>query len=116
VLGSYQYYEPRYVGGRGLEWSGAPDPDWHRDGDGDFGVVLGNRNSSRYPAYHRLDVSFRRTLEKSWGSITPYVNLINVYNRRNVLFYFFDYERSPAVRSGVSMFPALPTFGVEVRF
>ncbi len=116
VLGSYQYYEPRYVGGRGLEWSGAPDPDADPDDDGDFGVVLGDRNSSRYPAYHRLDVSFRRTFEKSWGSITPYVNLINVYNRRNVLFYFFEYERSPAVRSGVSMFPVLPTFGVEVRF
>ena len=116
VLGSYQYYEPRYVGGRGLEWSGAPDPDANPDDDGDFGVVLGDRNSSRYPAYHRLDVSFRRTFEKSWGSITPYVNLINVYNRRNVLFYFFEYERSPAVRSGVSMFPVLPTFGVEVRF
>ena len=112
VLGSYQYYEPSYVGGRGLEWSGASDP----DGDGDFGVILGDRNSSRYPAYHRLDVSFRRTFEKSWGSITPYVNLINVYNRRNVLFYFFEYERSPAVRSGVSMFPVLPTFGMEVRF
>ena len=116
VLGSYQYYEPRYVGGRGLEWSGAPDPDADPDDDGDFGVVLGDRNSSRYPAYHRLDVSFRRTSEKSWGSITPYVNLVNVYNRRNVLFYFFEYERSPAVRSGVSMFPVLPTFGVEVRF
>ena len=116
VLGSYQYYEPRYVGGRGLEWSGAPDPDADPDDDGDFGVVLGDRNSSRYPAYHRLDVSFRRPSEKSWGSITPYVNLVNVYNRRNVLFYFFEYERSPAVRSGVSMFPVLPTFGVEVRF
>ena len=61
-------------------------------------------------------MSFRRTSEKSWGSITPYVNLVNVYNRRNVLFYFFEYERSPATRSGVSMFPLLPTFGVEVRF
>ena len=119
VLGSYQYYDPRYVGGRGLEWSGAPDPadpDADPDDDGDYGVVLGDRDSSRYPAYHRLDLSFRRTSVKSWGSITPYVNLVNVYNRRNVLFYFFEYERSPAVRSGVSMFPVLPTFGVEVRF
>ena len=99
---------------------GAPDPDTDPDvdpdDDGNYGVVLGDRNSSRYPAYHRLDLSFRRTSEKSWGSITPYVNLINVYNRRNVLFYFFEYERTPATRSGVSMFPLLPTFGVEVRF
>ena len=119
VLGSYQYYDPRYVGGRGLEWSGAPyptDPDADPDDNGDFGVVLGDRNGVRYPAYHRLDVSFRRTSVKSWGTLTPYVNLINVYNRKNVLFYFFEYERTPATRSGVSMFPVLPTFGLEVRF
>ena len=61
-------------------------------------------------------MSFRRDFDKSWGSLTPYVNLVNVYNRRNVLFYFFEYDRAPAVRSGVSMFPVLPTFGLEVRF
>ena len=116
VLGSYRYYEPRYVGGRGLEWSGAPGPDAGPDDDGNFGVVLRDRNSSRYPVNHRLDLSFRRTSEKSWGSLTPYVNLVNVYNQRNVLFYFFEYERNPAVRSGISMFPVLPTFGLEVRF
>ena len=116
VLGSYRYYEPRYVGGRGLEWSGAPGPDADPDDDGDFCVVLRDRNSSRYPTNHRLDLSFRRASEKSWGSLTPYVNLVNVYNQRNVLFYFFEYERNPAVRSGISMFPVLPTIGLEVRF
>ena len=116
VLGSYRYYEPRYVGRRGLEWSGAPGPDADPDDDGAFGVVLRDRNSSRYPANHRLDLSFRRSYEKSWGLLTPYVNLVNVYNQRNVLFYFFEYERDPAVRSGISMFPLLPTFGLEVRF
>ncbi len=61
-------------------------------------------------------MSFRRTSEKSWGTLTPYVSLLNVYNQRNVLFYFFEYQQSPPVRSGVSMFPLLPTFGLEVRF
>jgi len=116
VLGTYQYYETRYVEDRGLVWSGAPGPDADPDDEGQFGVVLGDRNSARYPAYHRLDLSFRRTSVKSWGTLTPYVSLVNVYNRRNVLFYFFEYQRSPPVRSGVSMFPVLPTFGLEVRF
>jgi hypothetical protein len=44
------------------------------------------------------------------------VNVLNVYNRRNPLFYFFEYEQTPPVRSGVSMFPVLPTFGLEVTF
>ncbi len=117
ALGSYRYYEPSYVENRELAWSGAEaslaDDSDSFDG---YGVVLEERNSSRYPTYHRLDASFRKTFDKSWGRLTPYVNLVNVYNQRNVLFYFFEYERDPATRSGFSMFPVLPTFGLEMRF
>ena len=118
ALGSYRYYDATYLDTGGLEWSGTADapPDEDPDLSGDYGVVLEDRNSSRYPTYHRLDASFRKTFDKSWGVLTPYVNLINLYNRKNVLFYFFEYELDPAVRSGVSMFPVLPTFGLEVRF
>jgi hypothetical protein len=108
ALGSYTYYTPRNVGDRGLE---ADD-----DVISGVGVVLGPRNAARYPLYHRLDVSFRRRFDKSWGALTPYVNLVNVYNRKNVLFYFYEYDRSPPVRSGISMFPILPTVGLEVSF
>jgi hypothetical protein len=66
--------------------------------------------------YHRLDSSARKTFRKSWGTLVPYVNVLNVYNRRNPLFYFFEYEQTPPVRAGVSMFPVLPTFGLEVTF
>jgi hypothetical protein len=121
ALGSYRYYEPTYVREGGLAWSGAEASlatEDESDGplaDG-YGVVLEDRNSSRYPTYHRLDASFRKTFDKSWGRLTPYLNLVNLYNQRNVLFYFFEYEADPATRSGVSMFPVLPTFGLEVRF
>jgi len=112
ALGSYAYYSPRYVEGGELDWTGDDDS----SALGGYGVVLAGRNSSRYPLYHRLDVSFRRTFPKSWGSLTPYLNLVNVYNRRNVLFYFFQYDQDPPVRSGISMFPVLPTVGLEVSF
>jgi hypothetical protein len=79
-------------------------------------VLLGQRNAARYPNYHRLDLSVRRTFTKSWGTLTPHIDILNVYNRKNVLFYFYEYQKSPAVRSGISMFPFLPTAGVEVVF
>ena len=79
-------------------------------------MVLGPRNGARYPARHRLDVSFRKPIEKGWGRLTPYLSVINLYNQKNVLFYFFNYEASPPTRSGVSMIPFLPTLGVEVSF
>jgi len=79
-------------------------------------VILGPRNGERYPAYHRLDISVRKTVERRWGSYTPYLQVLNAYNRKNPLFYFYHYDRSPATVSGLSMFPILPTIGLEVTF
>jgi hypothetical protein len=79
-------------------------------------VVPGRRNQERYPAYHRLDVTLRRTFKPRWGTLTPYVQVLNTYNRRNVLFYFYNFSEAPATRSGISMFPVLPTVGVEMTF
>lgn len=114
ALGAYAAYSPRVVDGNGrLEWDGARDD---TDTLGGYAVVLQRRNASRYPTYHRLDVSARKTVTRRWGTLTPYVDVLNTYNRRNVLFYFFEYSEDPPVRSGISMFPFLPTIGVEVRF
>jgi hypothetical protein len=113
ALGAYSYYTPRYVEGGGLDWTGSED---NVDRQGGYGVVVGARNGARYPNYHRLDVSFRRAFPKSWGSMTPYVNLVNAYNQRNVLFYFYQYDAAPPSRSGISMFPVLPTIGLEITF
>ena len=112
AVGSYAYYSPRYVAGGGLDWTGDADA----SESGGYGVVLADRNSSRYPVYHRLDVSLRRAFPKSWGALTPYVNLVNIYNQRNVLFYFYQYEDTPPARAGISMFPVLPTVGLEISF
>jgi hypothetical protein len=79
-------------------------------------VLLGQRNAERYPNYHRLDLSVRKSFTKRWGTLTPHIDILNIYNRKNVLFYFYDYQETPAVRSGISMFPFLPTVGVEAVF
>jgi hypothetical protein len=93
---------------------------WRPPGAGDdaarSAIVLGPRNAERYPAYHRLDVSVRRTHVRRWGSFTPQLDIVNPYDRRNVLFYFYEYDRAPPTRSGISMFPFLPTLGLELRF
>ena len=79
-------------------------------------VALGPRNAERYPGYLRADLGVRKHIQKRWGRITPYLDVLNLTNRRNVLFYFYEYDRTPATRSGISMFPLLPSFGVEVNF
>lgn len=87
-----------------------------QEDDTEPAVVLGPRNGERYPAYHRLDFSVRRTFEKSWGTLTPHIEVLNLYNRKNVLFWFYEYDELPARRTGVSMFPLLPTIGVDFTF
>ena len=78
--------------------------------------VGGDRNSSRYPAYHRLDFAVSRTFVKQRTSITPYLQLVNAYNRRNVWIYTFDYEANPPTSEAISQFPILPTLGVTVEW
>ncbi len=80
------------------------------------GLLLGPRNGDRYPPRHRLDVSLRKAMRWDWGRVTPYLNVLNVYNRKNALFYFFEFDRNPPRRQGVSMTPILPTIGVEMSF
>jgi len=92
------------------------DPIDGGDGRVPLVVVPGERNAQRYPAYHRLDVTVRRTWDRRWGTITPYLQVLNAYNRRNVLFYFYNFDRTPPTRSGISMFPVLPALGLEASF
>lgn len=108
-LGAYAYWD--YSVERGWWKPGAPGFD-----DAQSAIVLGPRNAERYPSYVRLDAGVRRTWPRRWGSLTPYVDVLNILNRRNVLFYYYQYGTIPATRSGISMFPFLPTAGVEVRF
>ena len=105
-LGSFTFYRRVILEGGGLE----EDPDF---GDG---LVLGPRNGARYPVRHRLDVSFRKPMTRGWGTLTPYLNVINLYNQKNVLFYFFEFDQRPPQRAGVSMIPLLPTIGVEISW
>ena len=107
-VGSYLLYEYHLDDGRRV-LDERPD-------SATLGVLLGQRNAERYPNYHRLDVSLRKTFQKRWGTLTPHIDILNVYNHRNVLFYFYEYVDSPPVRTGISMFPFLPTAGVEIVF
>jgi hypothetical protein len=84
--------------------------------DDELAVALGPRNTERYPAYLRLDLGVRKRYEKRWGTLTPYLDVLNVTNRRNVLFYFYEYGHGKATRAGISMFPLLPSIGLEASF
>ncbi len=76
----------------------------------------GAKNSARFPLYHRLDVSLRREGRLFGLSASPYLQVINLYNHKNVFYYFWDHDANPSRLTTVSMFPLLPTLGVDFAF
>ncbi len=71
--------------------------------------LLGKRNASRLPAYHRLDLNVSKKFDFAFAKVYLNFSIINVYNRANI-FYF---DRNTGQR--VNMLPFLPTFVVKVE-
>lgn len=78
--------------------------------------VGGTRNSSRYPAFQRLDLSVTRSTRWRGVNWMPYVSLVNAYNARNVFTYVFDYTDNPPTRTALSQFPLIPTVGLTASW
>ena len=103
-------------------------PDY--DGSGGFGNgPTGNAsfqlypttiNAYRLPPYARLDLSI--TWRRSFGSwsMTPYLQIYNIGNRKNVWFVLFEDESTEEqiVQNArpFNMLPLLPTFGISFHF
>jgi hypothetical protein len=93
-----------------------------------FYPVYGRPNSRHFPIYHRLDLRYSHTTQYSWGYVSWYIEVINVYNNRPVVMEKWDYRlpmypRIPNVGKGnpvKSSFSTtiafIPNFGVEVKF
>jgi len=76
----------------------------------------GSKNSARYPSYHRMDVSLQKHWQVFGLRSKPYLQIVNVYNRKNVFFYFWNHDSNPSELAVVNMFPFLPTMGLEFEF
>jgi outer membrane receptor for ferrienterochelin and colicin len=82
-----------------------------------------NINAARLPAYHRLDVRLTAHAE-FWGARWDfYLDIINLYNRTNVIGYNYDVEwdvpvgQVPGVIRFVNgMLPIVPTLGISAVF
>jgi len=90
------------------------------DGD-DYGIIYSYKDSDRLPAYCRLDISTKYEWATSWGSIEPYLEVINILNRENVGFRNYKIEADDdgtmhLVTDDSGQFPLLPFIGVNVKW
>lgn len=82
--------------------------------DIDYGT---NKFNARKPAYHRMDIRLTAAAEFWSLDWSFYLDVINVYNRKNVVGY--QYYINPDLtlgREANNMFPIIPTFGISARF
>jgi hypothetical protein len=72
------------------------------------------RNSDRMPAYHRLDLRLDRHFLFDTWKLTAYLEVMNVYNRRNVETIAYDYRYRETAT--VATLPIIPVLGVKGEF
>ncbi|MFC1511881.1 TonB-dependent receptor domain-containing protein [Candidatus Latescibacterota bacterium] len=96
-VGGRPYTEPLYLRSNHV---------WIIPGDERF-------NTGRLPDYHRLDIRLdRRYYFKNW-SLVVYLDVMNVYNRKNV----WDYNRDEyGKRESIHQFTTFPVGGFNVEF
>ena len=81
--------------------------------------VLVTEYDFRLPPYHRLDLGIsRRGTIFGWGSYELQLQVINAYNRRNIWFYFFNFEDDGTVeKNEVPQIPVpLPNIAFTLNF
>ena len=73
-------------------------------------------NNVRLPYYGRVDVSLNYHRQFNGWSMAPYLQLFNAGNRKNTWFVNYNYTDGIPDAESVSMFPLLPTIGVNFEF
>ena len=78
--------------------------------------LAASRNSARLLPYHRLDAGVRRRSRLFGAEVEWYLQVFNLYSRRNEWFIQYDPGNPDREASVVKMLPILPTFGFDFRF
>ena len=74
------------------------------------------RNSARLQPYHRLDVSASRSFALRGADSEFYVQVFNIYSRRNEWFVQLDAVEPEVDPRKIKQLPIIPTLGVNFSF
>ncbi|MFC1569531.1 TonB-dependent receptor domain-containing protein [bacterium] len=118
-MGSYQLSEKWRVGVKYQYATGNPHTPVVGSSKlyGDWFVVEGEKNSTRYPDYHTLDIRVDRLFRFKSLTLKTYLEIWNIYNRENVMDYFYNVDAAGNIeRITAADFPMMPMVGINVEF
>lgn len=123
LTGTYRFakwsWTANFVYGTGQAYTPASARYTLRDPASDLPVdrYLGaRRNTARLLPYHRLDIGMRRRFSLFGADAEFYLQIFNVYNRRNEWFIQYDPDNIGNEPAVAKMLPIMPTFGLDFRF
>ena len=79
-------------------------------------VLPGSKNSARLLPYHRLDVSVFRDLSVFGQPAQAFLQVFNLYSRRNEWFVQYDGEGGDPEPVVAKMLPIIPSLGIRFDF
>ncbi|MEJ2104628.1 MAG: TonB-dependent receptor [Ignavibacteriaceae bacterium] len=78
-------------------------------------------NTTKFPAYHKLDLNITYSFKVLNVDIDSYINIYNVYNRHNAFAQYVVIEKNeegeelPVVKR-ITLFPFIPSAGLAIKF
>lgn len=90
-------------------------------GNSQIYLSYGKMNESFFPPYHKLDLSMNYKMITDKAVLNFFVNLLNVYNRKNTYSQFViisknsDGSEKTQVKR-ISLFPFIPSIGLSINF
>ena len=88
--------------------------DPRNNGQSLFFPIYAETNSGRLPPYHRLDIRVSYTLQLEDWKLGVYLELLNAYNRQNLLDY--NYNEDYSEREDIYQLPLIPYIGLTAEF
>ena len=85
------------------------------DGEVNSYIHVSDKNATRLPAYHRLDLSASRRFESDNWATELGVSIFNVYNRKNVWYRDYNLDTTPVTITDVLMLGFTPTVYVQMN-
>ena len=77
-------------------------------------IHVGDKNSERLPAYHRLDAAVHYRFPVGAADVDLGFSVFNLYNRTNVWYKEFDLSEAPFVTTDVTFLGVTPNLSLRV--